>query len=366
MEKNPRISKALESAVNDGVFPGAVLLVGHKGKAELVEAVGWASVQPSRRPMTRDTIFDVSSLTKPLATILSLMSLADQGNLDLKIPLGDICSAFMESPSNNTPVECLINHCSGLPDWKPFYKEVPMDSDQGKSIVREALLSQDIEYRPGTKEIYSDLGYLMLCFLVEVTTGTNIGQFAKENIFKPLGLSHTGFNPTQWEGAKEDDFAATEYCPWRKRVIIGEVHDENAWAAGGACGHAGLFSNVFEIFKLIKALPQANNQSKDDSKIKLHSEKTTDNFLDIANLVNKSEWWMGLNHPTPENSSSGRYFSPKSIGHLGYSGCSFWFDPERELTVILLSNRIHPSRKNEKIKQFRPQIHDIVFEEFID
>ena len=361
MEKNTRIQQALSSAVKQGVFPGAVLLVALDNEIKITEAAGWGILDPKKWPVSTGTIFDIASLTKPLATLLSLMVLGDQNKLDMKSQLGEVDKIFRQSPSSNTPIEFLLNHCSGLPDWRPYYKEIPVEAKDGKDRLRQAVLNQELEYNPGSREIYSDPGYILLGWLVEVISKTPLDIFSRKYIYDPLKLTRTGFNPESWQNFQEENFAATEDCQWRNRVILREVHDENAWIAGGVCGHAGLFSTAEEVFTLTRALPQVKNGLGE----LIYSRATAEKFLAIAQLIVNSEWSTGLMKPTPGASSSGKYFSADSVGHLGYSGCSFWIDPEAGLTVILLTNRVHPDRKNEKIKEFRPVIHNIVYEEIV-
>ncbi len=361
MEKFPRIQHVLTAAVEDSVFPGAVLLAAIKGEIVFLEAVGKTSSTPSAIPVSTNTVFDIASLTKPLATLLSMMILVDQNLLDPKSCLTDVSDSFKSGTSANTPIKYLLNHCGGMPDWRPYYKELPRDKESARKALRSMMSHQELEYTPGTKEIYSDPGFMLLGWLIEDLSAMPLDLFAEKQIYNPLGLSHTGFNPLSRSLFDDDDFAATEDCPWRGRVIVREVHDENAWAVGGVCGHAGLFSTAEEVYTLTRALPQAPSGLGD----RIYSKSTAGAFLNIADLVANSDWWMGLMTPTPGASSAGKYFSPRSVGHLGYSGCSFWVDPEVDLTVVLLSNRVHPTRKNEKIKKFRPEIHNLLYEELI-
>ena len=201
---------------------------------------------------------------------------------------------------------------------------------------------------------------MVLEWVVEEIAGMKLPQFLRKHFYDPLGLNKTFFYehgvPLRFG---EDQFAATEDCPWRKKVLKGIVHDENAYALGGYSGHAGLFGNAREVYTLISLLREHYRGEREDY---LRPE-TVRAFFTRQDLVKGSTWALGWDTLSPENSSSGRYFSKRSVGHLGFTGTSVWIDLERDVIVILLTNRVHPTRKNEKIRAFRPVLHDMVMKE---
>jgi CubicO group peptidase (beta-lactamase class C family) len=223
-------------------------------------------------------------------------------------------------------------------------------------------MESPLSYQPGKKAIYSDLGFMVLEWVIEECTGNPLHMFLDGNLFSPLQLKRTFFyNSALPFRFGEDEFAATENCPWRKMVIQGLVHDENAYAVGGYSGHSGLFGTAEEVYMVADLLRSHFLGERQDY---LRPE-TVRAFFSRQDLVEESTWALGWDTPSPHNSSSGKFFSPRSVGHLGYTGTSLWIDLEKDIVVIFLSNRIHPSRKNEKIRAFRPILHDTIMQEVV-
>ena len=361
------VDAAIKEATEQGVFPGAVLLVGRGGDVIYERAFGWRSLIPHRTPMRSSTIFDLASLTKPLATTLGIMLLVNEKI----VHLDDRVTQFVPTFANPaTKIRHLLNHSSGLPAWKPYYDEVKcIDSGRTgfigsvaaknyilRQVHREALLSE-----PGAQALYSDLGFMLLGEIIENISGTQLDVFFHDRVFQPLKLrSATFFNlaisAISRTQSEENEIAPTELCPWRKKVLCGQVHDDNAFAAGGVTGHAGLFSSARDIHTIVAKLDRC-----------LHG---CDSFLPkelVQEFFTKDDsvpgtHALGWDTPAPEKSSSGMHFSPKSVGHLGFTGTSLWWDLEKNCHVILLTNRVHPNRNNERIKQFRPKIHDLIMQ----
>lgn len=343
-----------------GVFPGAVLLVSRGGRICFFEAFGHRTLLPQPQAMLRSTIFDVASLTKPLATSLAVMKLVDQGIIQLDQRVGEIISAALGEKSSLTP-RLLLNHAAGFAEWKPFYCDLMQyPSPERKSILRERLVEEPFAYYPGSMCLYSDLGFMFLEWVVEEASGMPMHRYVAEEIYGPMGLKRT-FLAEESEARKflQEEFAATEECPWRKEVVQGKVHDENAFALGGYSGHAGLFGTAEEIGAMVGML---QDHYEDQRKDLFHSE-TVKEFFTVQHISEESSWALGWDTPSQENSSSGKHFSRRSVGHLGFTGTSAWLDLERNVAVILLTNRIHPTRQNERIKTFRPKLHDAVMEE---
>jgi CubicO group peptidase (beta-lactamase class C family) len=265
----------------------------------------------------------------------------------------------------------LLNHSSGLPHWKPYYQEI-LDAEKkrtnfvaslgAKDYIYQQIHREKLEFPPGTRSLYSDLGFMLLGQLVEELAGVSLDRFCHERIFRPLGLRSTAFidlgllRTRRLEPVREM-IASTERCPWRKRVLCGEVHDDNAYAMGGVSGHAGLFSSASDLDLFVGELKDCLRGKKS-----FLSADLVDEFWTRDTSVPGSTWALGWDTPSEKDSSAGRYFSARSVGHLGYTGTSIWIDLEQDVHVILLTNRVHPTRANEKIREFRPLIHDLIME----
>lgn len=361
MMNKDRVEALLNKGVVEGVYPGAVLLVAFEGEILLFQQVGSRALVPKVLTMERDTIFDLASLTKPLAISLAVMKLIDSGRIELDQPLEDLLTKALPRDRKSITPRLLLSHSAGFVDWKPFYLDLDnIGPEERNANLREQLLNIPLLYQPGKGTLYSDLGFMMLEWVVEEIAGMKLPQFLRKHFYDPLGLNKTFF----YEHAVplrfgEDQFAATEDCPWRKEILKGIVHDENAYALGGYSGHAGLFGNAREVYTLISLLREHYRGEREDY---LRPE-TVRAFCRRADVVKGSTWALGWDTPSPENSSSGRHFSQRSVGHLGFTGTSVWIDLERDVIVIFLTNRVHPTRKNEKIRAFRPALHDMVMKE---
>jgi CubicO group peptidase (beta-lactamase class C family) len=360
------VESAFQQAVVDGVFPGAVALVSKNSSVVYEQAFGYRALAPQKTVMEPGTIFDLASLTKPIATTVAFMLLVKERKLRLDDLVTRVIPMYGVFGKNLTTFRHLLNHCSGLPAWKAFFEEIIKTEKTGrvnfvasraaKNFVYELIHREKTLSAPGSQGLYSDLGFMILGEVVEVLTGNTLDRFCQERIFRPLGLRATGFiDLTQLRTHRlqpvEEMIAPTEDCPWRKKILCGEVHDDNAYAMGGVAGHAGLFSSARDVHAFLVRMSQC-----------FHGK---DNFLPqalVQEFFKRSEspgnFALGWDTPTPEGSASGHLFSRHSVGHLGFTGCSLWWDLEKNCHIILLTNRVHPSRKNEKIKEFRPFIHD--------
>ena len=263
------MDEVLRSGVETGAFPGAVILVSRAGAVVYHAAFGSRTLDPAPQPMQPDTTFDLSSLTKPLATTTAFMLLAHER----KVRLDDRATRFFPNfgvhGKTYITFRHLLAHCSGLAGWRPFFREIARHDEEGrlnflashgaKQFVYEQIHRERTEYETGTRSVYSDLGFMLLGELVEVLTRGSLDRFCRDHIFRPLGLRATGFiDLTDLRARKiapvPDRIAATERCPWRRKVLCGEVHDDNAYAMGGVAGHAGLFSNATDIHTLVGRL----------------------------------------------------------------------------------------------------------------
>lgn len=384
---NRKIDRAFRDALTGGVFPSAEILVARG--SDILHNAAYGSAREK-------TCFDIASLTKPLATATIAMMLDAEDLLKLDDTVYQWLAGARQPVHKQMTVRQLLNHTSGLPAWQPYYRSIPMSmigTEDGKALLMDDAKHEATVANPGSKTIYSDVGYILLADIVEQAGGAPLDEQFAKRIAKPLGLEDTFFVrvsgigdmtskkrtstradqhvPTR--GHKNDSkqlrrktgehrrFAPTEDCPWRERVVHGQVHDQNAYALGGVAGPSGLFSTASDIHRFVLELT-ASYRGKSD----WIPETTVQEFLKTMDRKPASETFvLGWNIPSRKNSASGHHFSANSIGHLGYTGCSVWIDLDRDYWVVLLSNRIHPSSTNEKIKAFRPIIHDLIYNELI-
>ena len=319
--------------------------------------------------MRQDTIFDLASLTKPLATSVAVMTLVNEGRIRLDEPVARVLPAFGGGEKEQITCRHLLSHCSGLAAWRPYYREVLAEgekegadfsgSPRAREIVYRCLDREELAHPPGEKAVYSDLGFILVGRLVELASGRALDEYCEERVFRPLGLADTAFVPLGGGRRRPcpQRFAPTEVCPWRKKLLCGEVHDDTAWIVGGVAGHAGLFATAGDVDRLVAELTACYRGAPGFLPAAVVRE-----FWTRSGAVSGSTWALGWDTPSRTASSAGRHFSASSVGHLGFTGTSVWVDLEREVSVVLLTNRVHPRRNDERIKAFRPVLHDLVME----
>ena len=357
--KMTRVDNLMRHAIAEKVFPGGVLLVSEKGEVVFFNAYGFANLS-SRAPVTPETIFDLASLTKPLATTLAVMRLVQQDKIQLEQFLGQLLPDFERTDKAKLKIKHLLYHNSGLPDYRPYYKTLKaMAKNSRRSVLRSLLVQEPLIHPIGKTILYSDLGFMILAWVIEHIANQRLDHFVGNEIYQPLGLNHLFFIAHNLRGTR-GPFAATEKCPWRRRVLEGQVHDENAYAVGGIEGHAGLFGSAADIHRLLIELLFTYHGQKDDG---LFNKDLLHQFFKRLPGTDKA---LGFDTPSVTGASCGTVFSQNSVGHLGFTGTSFWIDLERSVVVILLTNRVHPTRDNEQIKKFRPKLHDTVMKAMVE
>ncbi|SHI97902.1 CubicO group peptidase, beta-lactamase class C family [Desulfatibacillum alkenivorans DSM 16219] len=358
-----QVARIMQEGVEEGVFPGAVLLASKGGKIVFHQAFGYTD-RTHRFSATTKTIYDLASLTKPLATAACIMALVEQGRISIKDRLGALHPGFSNPEKKTLTLEQLLSHTSGFPAYRPYYEvlsQYPFEARQARLLA--LLNSEPLEYAPGKDCIYSDLGYMAISLMLEEYTGAPLDQLFFQLVAEPLGIGDLyfrPFNPDKKDASPviaSDSIAPTEDCPWRKKVIHGQVHDDNAWTLGGAAGHAGLFGTAHGVWRLVHGMRGA---FAGEAGRFFASQNTMKVFLE--NKRAPGAYVLGFDTPTPSESSSGKAFSPGTVGHLGFTGTSFWADLSEDAVVALLSNRVHPTRNNGKIRIFRPKIHNAVME----
>ncbi len=349
------IQGAFQQALHEGVFPGAVILVLNQKGERWQAAFGIADTETGEA-VREETYFDLASLTKPLCTALAVLRLVQSSRLKLDDRLGDVAADFKATDKADVRVRHLLSHQSGLPAWRPYFETLrQLPPAERRHVLCQLLVHEPLVYRPGTRSHYSDLDFLVLQILVETLSGKRLDRFAAQEIYGPLGIRDLFFNGTDAPPPPQL-YAATEKCPWRGRVLKGHVHDDNAYALGGVAGHAGLFGTAAAVADLLTVLLAVAKGAE--------TARALDPGLlrEFFRRQPPADWALGFDTPAAAGSSSGQYFSRHSIGHLGFTGTSFWMDLDRGVFVVLLTNRIHPSRANEGLKGFRPLIHDRVME----
>lgn len=342
----------MQQGISRSVFPGAVLLAAVGDEICFHRAYGHIDNQ-THRPVTTETVFDLASLTKPLATTLAVVKLLQDQKLELDRPIGSILPPFNAPPRAAITIRHLLGHCSGLPDYRPYYRELRnLPAQKRRGTLRRLLAKEPLTTEPGKVVCYSDPGFMLLCWVVETVCGTRLDSYLQREVYGPLGID-LFFHPLD-EPIPKREYAATENCSWRGRVLRGVVHDDNAYVVGGVEGHAGLFGTAAAINKLLTELLLTYSGKKAGGVFQRPWLTT------IFRRQPDIDRALGFDSPDETESSCGKYFALSSVGHLGYTGTSFWMDLQKEVRLILLTNRVHPSRENEAIKSFRPEIHDRV------
>lgn len=347
--------RVLSSAIEARAFPGCAFGVLAKGEIVLQDALGSFTFEPNAPSVKPDTIYDIASITKVLATTTAAMLLNQRGRLDLEMPLGDLLPGFVvgRAPGDgarHVKLRHLLAHNSGLPGYVEFFRTATT-----ASALFSALLDLPLEAAPGERTEYSDPGFMLLGKALEVCTGEGLASWVTREVFEQLGLTATSFCPRTaiWPSIPPTE----EDGQFRQRRIQGEVQDENAWVLNGVAGHAGVFSDVPDLLRFAGEILDAVSVTRTS---RLFAADTVWRFAEKQGPDGSSR---ALGWDTPSaNSSSGRHFSSKSIGHLGYSGCSLWIDLNAQVAMALLTNRTWPDRKNQSIREVRPAFHDAVLQ----
>lgn len=312
----------LDSVINLGAAPGAVIGVSSHGRRWFYGTGRLGEEDPARPDSL--TLYDMASVTKVTALTTLAMYAVREGTLDLEAPLQRYVPAFQGSNKDRVTVRHILTHSSGMPAWRPLYQQA--DSRESAMALADTT---PLDTLPGVRMVYSDLGIIILTQAIEGLYGQRIDELFAARVTGPLGLTSTSYLP---RGERRGRIAPTELdTAWRRRMLVGEVHDENAARLDGVSGHAGLFSDALDMvrfgeFLLGNALPEFRRRQE---------------------VVPGSSRALGWDTPSP-NSSAGMRLSPESFGHTGFTGTSIWIDPTRELVIVVLSNRVHPSRTNGK------------------
>ncbi len=354
-----RVDSIIQAAIADSAAPGAALAIGRHER--LVRLRGYGRLDWDRRTPRVDeaSLYDLASLTKVVGTTSAVMILEDEGQLELDAPVARYLPWWGAAGKGEVTLRQLLIHRAGLPPWKPFWREI-----SGRAAYREALAAIELEYAPGDSTVYSDIGFITLGFLVESVSGLPLDEFLEQRLFAPLGMRDTGFRPA---AALSDRIAPTEVdTVLRFAHVHGVVHDQNAYALGGVAGHAGLFSSARDLAVFAQMMldggaygscvPSPSNCREVQWQRILEPatiERYTARYDDMSS---RAHGW-----DTPSGrSSAGDYFTRRAFGHTGFTGTSLWIDPELDVFVVLLTNRVNPTRANRKHIPLRRAVHDAV------
>ena len=345
-----RISRLVEAAILDGCTPGAAVAVLRHGRLVLLRGYGKLSWAPDASAVSAtSTLFDLASLTKVVAATTVAMMLEDDGLLDLSRPVALYLPELAQSDSAKAAITVrqLLVHRAGFEAFAPLYERC-----RGRDAYLAAIAERPLLHAPETATVYSDWDFILLQLVLERITGMPLDRLVHERLTLPLGLGDTLYTPSEGERTR---VAPTEEVAWRGGLVHGIVHDENAMALGGVSGHAGLFSTARDLAVFAQMLLQGGRYDG----VRLVQAATVARWT--ARQSGHSSRALGWDTPSPL-SSAGRYFSPRSFGHTGFTGTSIWIDPERQLALIVLANRVHPTRDNAKMPPLRRALADAVQE----
>ena len=345
MSEFGRAAGVVQGGVHARAFPAAVVEVGSRDGVRWQQAFGRLDYDPESLATQTTTIFDLASLTKVIATTSLVMRLVERGTLALNHPIRKWIPEWRGNDREHVTVRSLLTHSSGLTAWLPFYRDYT-----GRQEFQHAICSLPLEYPPDTQAIYSDLGFILLGFIVEDAGGQSF-QTQAEQLLHAVTSAPLMFNPP---AELRPAIAPTEHDQWRGRRLVGEVHDENCWALGGAAGHAGLFGTAQAVGDFARAVLQGLQGT--DTRIA--KADTLRRFVTRAGTATGSRA-LGWDTMLP-TSSCGTKMSASAFGHTGFTGTTLWIDPVREVYVVFLTNRVHPTRENTAIQQIRPALHDAI------
>jgi beta-N-acetylhexosaminidase len=377
-----RVDSIITAALANSASPGAALAIGRHGRLVRLRGFGRLDYRPGFAAVTDSSLYDVASLTKVVATTSAAMLLVQEGRLDLDARVSRYLPEWSGAPiKDSVTVRHLLTHTAGLPAFRPFWSQA-----RGKQEYLQRITALPLDYTPGTRMVYSDLGLITVGFIIERLTGRELDDFVRERVFAPLGMRESMFNPlaqlvaraTTAAGgppprvAQRGDTAANDLLPriapteidtlFRKQHMHGRVHDENAFAMGGVSGHAGLFSSARDLAAFAQMLLNGGFYAGR----RVLAPETIDLFRARQNDFSS----RALGWDTPAacglGTAGGDYFSAESIGHTGFTGTSLWIDFERDLFVVLLTNRVNPGRENQKHVPLRRAVHDAVQQALVD
>ena len=352
-----RVDTLLYQAIADSAFPGAALAIGRAGVLVKSQGYGYLTYN-SDIPVTPQTLFDLASLTKVVGTTTAVMKLYEEGKIRLDDPVSNYLPEFGTRGKTQITIKHLLTHTGGLRAFVPFHRK-GITTAEG---VLQFIYQDTLQYTPGTQMIYSDFDMILLGKIVEKVTGMDLDTYLRKTFFEPLGMYHTGFRPLGKLPLDSTRIAPTEIdSVFRKKLVWGEVHDETAWILGGIAGHAGLFSTAEDLAIFAQMLLNGGTYGGKQF-LKPETIRLFTTPVEPAHHTRA----LGWDTRSPSGySSAGHFFGPRSFGHTGFTGTSIWIDPDQKLFVILLTNRVYPTRANRKIIDIRPRVDDHAYQAIV-
>ena len=347
----PRLDSLMNAAIADHATPGATVAIARRGRLVVLRGYGHSDWAPNAPRATDSTMYDMASLTKVVATTTAAMILEDEGKLDLDRTVASYLPQYDVPDKRTITLRMLLTHASGIKSNFPLWKDA-----KGREQYFAGMVTFPLVRAPGSAVEYTDWNMVLMQFVIEKITGQTLDQFVQARVFGPLGLRDTQYNPP---ASLKPRIAPTETEDFRGGQVWGIVHDETAWALGGVSGNAGLFSSARDLAVFVQMLLNGGSYGG----VQLIKPSTVARWT----ARQRADASRALGWDTPSaNSSAGRFFSFRSFGHTGFTGTSIWADPEKELFVVLLTNRVNPTRDNQKIGPLRRAVADLVQQSVLD
>jgi CubicO group peptidase (beta-lactamase class C family) len=345
------VRAVLARGLADSAYPAAWAVVGSARHIFVSAGVGSITDAPALTPVSDSTVWDLASLTKVIGTTSAILQLVDAGLVQLDAPATRYLPRWRAPGAERITVRHLLSHSAGLPAWRPLYKE----SWSAEEAIAQVYATGP-DTTPGTRYVYSDLGFILLGELVREVSGLPLDSYLLARVFLPAGMTETRFHPPQlWRSRT----APTEIDPWRQRHLRAEVHDENAWQLGAVAGHAGLFSTARDLTRFAQLLLRGGVVSEPNGSASSVFGRATLAAFQTRQSLGGAHRALGWETPTGDN-SGGRRLSAQAFGHTGFTGTSLWVDPARDVFVLLLTNRVNPTRQRFGIGSVRPALADAV------
>jgi CubicO group peptidase (beta-lactamase class C family) len=353
-----RLDSIIQVGLAEGAAPGASVAVGRYGRLVFIKGYGTLDYAPDAPAVSPRTIYDLASLTKVVATTTSAMILEETGKLDLDKPVAFYVPELNAPDKAGITVRMLLTHSGGFEAYAPLYSAAN-GSLRGRAAYLAAINQRPLQYPPGTQTIYSDWDMVLMQAVIERISGVSLDQYADGHIYRQLGMLDTRFRPDTNDRAVRERIAPTTQDSLRGGRLRGTVHDANAWALGGVSGHAGLFSTARDLAIFAQFLLDGGTFDQ----VRILAPQTIARWTSRQNVAGSRA--LGWDTPAP-GSSAGRYFSPRSFGHTGYTGTSLWIDPEKGMFVVLLMNRVTLRGEATRHVQLRRDVADAVERAVLD
>jgi serine-type D-Ala-D-Ala carboxypeptidase len=352
------LDKSFTEYIKMNVFTGAAIGISSFIDGDFQRMICcYGKKDESENNVDNNSLYDLASLTKPIVTVLSLIALKEEKKVEWNERIDSLLSLDIPQDKKKINIISLMSHCSGLPAHRPYYKDlikIPPEFRQNEIIKK--ILHEDLLYKTGQKNLYSDLGYILLGNIIEERSGKGLDEYWQQKINFPLLLQDKLLFPKK-KGLNEKNFASTGFSSVMNKKLYGVVHDDNCRVLGGVAGHAGLFGNVEGVLSFCENILMGYNDQS------THPFFSNNTLRGVLEKQKNSPWTLGFDTPSPIASSSGHFFSKRSVGHLGFTGTSFWIDLEQRISVVFLSNRTFFGEDNRIFKKVRPIIHDFIMQE---